>query len=57
MVGEHLGVVLGAVAGERTDPLRDATVLLGPLGARDLAVGDVTDERVEERVLGLPGDR
>ena len=57
VVGEHLGVVLGAVAGEGREPFRGAPVLLRPLRARDLAVGDVADERVEEGVLRLAGDR
>src|SRR5207302_3577726 len=57
VVGEHLGVVLGAVAGEGGEPLRRPPVLLRPLRARDLAVGDVADECVEERVLRLAGDR
>ena len=57
MVGEHLRVVLGAVAGEGRKPFRSSAVLLRPLRARDLSVGHVTDERVEEGVLRLPGDR
>ena len=55
VVGEHLGVVLRAA--ERLDPLSDPAVLLDAVRARDLAVGDVADERVRERELGLALDR
>ena len=54
---EHLGVVLGAVACDGGEPFRRAAVLLRPLRPRDLPVGDVADERVEECVLRLPRDR
>ena len=53
VVGEHLGEVLGAVAGEGGEPLGCAPVLLRPLRPRDLAVGDVADQGVEEGVLRL----
>jgi hypothetical protein len=53
VVREELGVILGTA--ERLDPLRGAEVLLGAGGARDLAVGDVPDEDVEERVLRVAG--
>ena len=57
VVGEHLRMVFGAVAGEGSEPLRRAPVLLRALGARDLAVGDVSHERMEEGVLRLARDR
>jgi len=57
MVGEHLGVILGAVAGEGREPLRRAPMLPRPLRAGDLAVRDVSHERVQERVLRFPADR
>ena len=55
VVREQLGV--SSARPERLDPLRRAPVLLGPRGARDLAVGDVAHEHVPERVLALAGDR
>ena len=55
MVREHLGVVLGPA--ENLDPLRRVSVLLGALGAGDLSVRDVADERVGERELRLARDR
>ena len=55
MVREHLGVVLGPA--ETLDPLRRVSVLLGTLGAGDLSVGDVANERVGERELRLALDR
>ena len=51
VVGEHLGVVLPAA--ESLDPLGGEAVLVSPHGARDLAVGDVADEHMVKRVLGL----
>ena len=48
-------MVLGTA--ERLDPLGDAPVLRGALGARDLPVRDVADERVRERELALALDR
>ncbi len=57
VVGQHLGMVIGAIAGEGRQPLCRPAVLVRPLRTRDLAVGDVPDERVEEGVLRLAGDR
>ncbi len=57
MVGEHLGPVLGTLCRQRLDPLGCAEVELGPPRARDLAVRDVADEDVPERVLHLAGHR
>ena len=54
VVGEHLGVVVRP--SERLDPLGDAAVLLGAVGAGDLPVGDVANEGVRERELGLALD-
>jgi hypothetical protein len=54
VVSQHLRVVLSAP--EPLDPARGGEVLAGALGARDLAVGDVPDEEVPERVLVLAGD-
>jgi hypothetical protein len=54
-VDEELRVVRGPA--EALDPLRDAAVLLRAVGPRDLPVGDVADERVRERELGLALDR
>ena len=54
MVGEHLGVVFRAP--KALDPLCDAAVLLGTVGAGDLPVGDVANEGVCKRELGLAFD-
>ena len=54
---EHLDPVVGAVARERADPLGAEAMLVDAPRARDLPVGDVADERVQERVLRLAGDR
>ena len=54
---QHLGAILGSVRSERLDPLGCEAVLLGPLSTRDLAVGDVANEQVEECVLRLAADR
>ena len=51
---EHLGVVLAPA--ELLDPAGGEEVLLGPLGSRDLAVRDVPDEQVAERVLAVAVD-
>ena len=55
VVREHLGVVLRPA--EALDPLGDATVLLDLVRAGDLAVRDVTHERVREGELALALDR
>jgi hypothetical protein len=56
VVREHLGAVL-AIRAQRLDPLGRELVLLRPQGARDLAVGDVANEHVPERVLSLGRNR
>ena len=43
-------------AAERVDPLGDGSMLRGALGAWNLPVRDVADERVREGVLGLALD-
>ena len=55
MVCEHLGVLL--LAAQRGHPVGHCPVLLGPRCPRDLAVGDVADEQVQEGVLALALDR
>src|SRR5215208_5615337 len=55
MMRDHLRPVLRTAQG--LDPLRDQAVLLGPLGARDLAVRDVADEHVAKGVLLVVLDR
>ena len=57
VVREHLGEVLGAVAGQALDPLGGEPVRVGAPRARDLRVGDVADEDVAEDEGGLAGDR
>ncbi len=54
VVGKHLGVVLRTP--EALDPLCDTTVLLGTVGSGDLPVGDVANEGVCKRELGLAFD-
>src|SRR6266545_332188 len=56
VVGEHLGLILASVEGERLEPFGGQPVLLSPGGPRDLRVGDVANERVAERVFLLVGD-
>ena len=53
MVREHFRMILRAP--QALDPLRGETVPLGSLPTRDLAVGDIADEQVSKRVLGLVG--
>ena len=55
VMGDRLGVVVGSP--ERLDPFRRRPVLVGAAGARDLRVGDVTDEQVPERVFALLAHR
>ena len=55
MVREHLGVILGPA--EPLDPLSGEPMLLGSSRTRDLAVGDISDEQVPERVFALARDR
>src|SRR5439155_20425859 len=50
----ELRVILCALGRQLFDPFRRAAVLLRPLEPRNLAVGDVTDEGVRKRILGLP---
>ena len=47
----------GPRADRALDPLGDRAVLLRPVGARDLAVRDVADERVREGELALALER
>src|SRR5204862_4588801 len=56
VVGDQLGEVLAA-ARQGLEPFGGPAMLLGASGARDLAIGHVTDERVAERVRRLAGDR
>ena len=51
VMSQHLGVVIGSA--EAFDPLGDLGVLVRAVGACNLPVGDVTDERVREGDLGL----
>ena len=51
VMSQHLGVVIGSA--EAFDPLGDLGVLVRAVGARNLPVRDVTDERVREGDLGL----
>ena len=53
VVGEHPGPVLAALRGERLQPACRAAVLLGAQCARDLLVGDVSDDGVGEGELRL----
>src|SRR5581483_696055 len=55
VVREHLRVVL--LAAQALDPAGREAVLPRPVRTRHLAVGDVADEQVAERVLELAGDR
>ena len=50
-MGEQLGAVLAPVVGQRLDPPRHADVAVDALGARELPVDGVADERVDEGVL------
>src|SRR5207253_5545787 len=53
VMGEYLGQILHPIARLTLDPSGRRTMAAGPLRARDLAVGDVADEQVPERVLAL----
>jgi hypothetical protein len=57
VVRQHLGLVFRTIGGERLDPRSREAMLLGTIGPRDLAVGDVADEDVPERELGLADNR
>ena len=57
VVREDLGVVGHPVAGQALDPGGGRPVLAHPRRSGDLLVGDVSDEQVPERVLGLTLDR
>ena len=57
VVGHELRPVVGAVAGDRLEPLRGALVLRRPAGTRELAVRHVADEDVPEGVLVFVRDR
>ena len=51
MVRERLGVFVGTAEG--FDPFRGAAMLLGPIRSGNLPIGDVANEDVQERVLGV----
>src|SRR5207244_11048785 len=51
------GAIVGSIARKRVDPRRGKAVLFGAGRARDLAVSDVADQEMPERVLGLARDR
>ncbi len=51
--GEDLGVVLHPLTRDHLEPRGGPAVPLSPLCPRDLGVGDVSDQGVEEAVLGL----
>ena len=53
MVGEHVGQVLGPLAGLALEPGGGGAVAGGAGGAGDLPVADVPDQQVPEAVLGL----
>lgn len=53
MMGDHLGVVLGASEGRQ--PACGPTMLLGALRPWYLAVRDVAHQHVQKAVLGLRG--
>src|SRR5918993_2935061 len=55
MVGAQVGVILGPSEG--LDPDGSALMLLGSVGSRNLAVGNVAHERVQEGILGVSLDR
>ena len=57
VVGEDLGEVLGAPGRALLEPAREGRVLGGAVGARELLVGHVADQRVHEEELGLALDR
>ena len=52
VMSQQVGEVVAPLR-ERLDPLGRAPMLLCALSSRDLAIGDVTDEHVAERVLVL----
>jgi hypothetical protein len=56
VVGEHLGAVL-PIGAKSLDPFGGPEVLFSPQRPRHLAVRDVADEHMTERVLRLRGDR
>src|SRR5438270_655183 len=55
VVGQHVGGA--AMTLEALDPPRGAQMQLAPIGARDLRVGDIAHEHVDEGVLGIALDR
>ena len=57
VMSQEVGVVGHAFAGHLLEPVGSSLVLGGPRTTRDLAVGDVADQRVPERVFGLTFDR
>ena len=57
VVGEHLGDVGHPIAARGLDPTADLLVTGRPVGARDLAVGDVADQRMAEDPFVLAFER
>src|ERR1700730_9068779 len=55
MTGPSQGAVVASSRG--VDPRCAPPMLLGPLRARNLTVGDVADKHVAERVFDLTADR
>ena len=53
VVRQHLGPIFCPIGREGLHPFRGAPVLLRPQRARDLPVGDVSDDDVRERELRL----
>ena len=57
MVGDPVGEVFGAIAGQALEPLGGEPVHLGSPSTGDLRVGDVADEDVPEDESSLAGHR
>lgn len=57
MVGQHLHLVGGAVAGELLDRVADPLVEPAPLGGQHGVVGDLLHDRVREAVGRLARQR
>ena len=56
MMGGKLCVVLAPLDRQLLDPFRSCAMLPRALDPRDLPVGDVADQRMPERILGLVGN-
>ena len=54
---QHLSPVVGTSRGQRLDPASHGHMLRGARGARNLPVGDLAHDRMQERVLGLARQR